>query len=666
MMQLRQTIFAVLVSLAAVSPVARLSANEPTLDPVPRNIARTATITASTEHEHLPGSAVADGRISEQGAALGEVGSWAVLGDKEKGTGEITFAWPAAVQVGEVIYIGRCAWQLEEVFKGYELIAEGQLTPIAKGVFQKVSGPQRISFTPVSTKRLTLRFLTSHGGSNPGANEILIFDKPTTAAQLERILKFAPNTIFSDHVVLQQKLPLRVFGTAVDGEKISVEFRNQKANATAADGKWQVTLPAQLPGEPAELLVRSAAGEYLIRDVLVGEVWVASGQSNMEMPVDVSYWPSRYDGVANAKQEVAAGDHPQLRMFYVPRVASGKQREDTGGQWRVCSPKTVGGFSAVAYFFGRKLNAELKVPVGLVDCSWGATYIEPWTSLDGLKSVPELAEIAQKATTELQEFDQAVAKNSAAPPASHQHQLTRLYNGMVYRLTPFSIRGAIWYQGEGNVGDGMRYFHKMQALIGGWRKAWNQGDFPFLYVQLTPYDYGMYKGSKDPYKLPALWEAQTAALALPNTGMVVTTDISDVKNIHPPNKQEVGNRLAAWALATTYEKPGITFRGPQFREMFVEPGQLRIAFEHCGDGLKSRDDKPLSWFTIAGADQVFHPAEAKIDGKTIVVRSTEAKEPIHVRFAWHKLAEPNLCNSAGLPAIPFRTDSWTVDTGLEK
>ena len=175
----------------------------------------------------------------------------------------------------------------------------------------------------------------------------------------------------------------------------------------------------------------------------------------------------------------------------------------------------------------------------------------------------------------------------------------------------------------------------------------------------------MHKGSKDPYKLPALWEAQTAALSIPNTGMVVTTDISDVKNIHPPNKQEVGDRLARWALATTYKRTDVPYRGPRFRELMVEPGQLRVAFHHGAGDLKSRDGKPLSWFTVAGVDQVFHAAEATIDGNSVTVHSAEVKEPLHVRFAWHKLADPNLCNDAGLPAIPFRTDTWTVQTGLE-
>ena len=284
-----------------------------------QNLATLAAISASSEHEHLPARAVADGRISEPGAALGEVGSWAVLGDKEKGRGEISFTWQQPTRVAEVVYFGRCAWQKEEVFKEYEIYVAGQSGPVAKGELQKVAGPQRIRFAPVTAARLTLKFLSSHGGSNPGANEIMIFSEPLTEEQLNRIVRFAPNTLFNDHVVLQQGQPIRIWGTAADGERVIVEFRGHTAESTTANGKWKVTVPPQKPGEPSEITIRSAAGKFVIRDVLVGEVWIASGQSNMEMPVDASYWPSRYDGVMNAKQEVASAEYPQIRMFYVPR-----------------------------------------------------------------------------------------------------------------------------------------------------------------------------------------------------------------------------------------------------------------------------------------------------------------------------------------------------------
>lgn len=663
----RSCLLAVLIGLSLIARADRgvFAADEP-LGPVPPNLARTAAISASSEQaDEMPARNVADGYISPLGAGQGEIGSWAVIGDKAKGKAEISFTWKQPTEVAEIVYFGRCAWQLEETFKEYEVYVAGKETPVATGEFKKAAGPQRIAFPHVTTTRLTLRFKNSHGGSNPGAAEIMIFPSPIAQAQLDRIIQFAPNSLLGDHVVLQQRQPIRIWGTAIDGEKVAVKFRGRNAEAIAAGGKWQVTLPAETPGAPTEMIIRSAAGEYIIRDVLIGEVWVASGQSNMEMPVDVRYWPSKYDGVVNAKKEVEAGDHPQIRMFYVPRVAEGSPRDDSGGRWRVCSPKTVGGFSAVAYFFARKLNQELKVPVGMIDCSWGATYIEPWTSLEGLRSVAELDDVTKRSTDELGVFQKALAADPAKRPASHQHQPTRLFNGMVHRLTPMRIRGAIWYQGEGNYGDGMRYYHKMRALIGGWREAWGQGQFPFAYVQLTPYKYGMYRGSKDPYKLPAFWEAQTATLAVPNTGMAVTTDISAVENIHPPNKQDVGDRLARWALANTYGRAEMPFCGPRFRYSLIEPGQVRTYFETGGGALRSRDEKPLSWFTVAGDDKVFHPANAVIENNTIVVRSTEVAQPRHVRFAWHQLAEPNLCNAAGLPAIPFRTDAWTVQTGLD-
>jgi sialate O-acetylesterase len=653
------------VRLAGVIALGALSgaSSAAPLGPAAVNLAATATVTASSEQPHLPATAVADGRICRPNAMLGEFGSWAVVGDTAKGQAEISFAWPQPTTVAEVVYVGRCAWGEGETFREYEIRAEGRPEPVARGEFEKRAGPQLVSFAPVETPRLTIAFLSSHGGANPGANEILVFSTPT--ADVERAVAFAPNSIWSDHAVIQRDRPVRVWGTSADGEEIAVEFRGETFRTLAAGTTWQTTLPPQPAGGPHELAITAAGRTTRCRDVLVGEVWVASGQSNMEMPVEPSVWPSKYDGVTDHAAEVKAADVPGIRMFYVPRVASGGPLADTGGRWQVCSPKTVGGFAAVPYFFGRRLHETLGVPIGLVDCSWGATYIEPWTSLDGLHSIAELAEVTAVATKDKAEYDAALAANPAAPPAAHQHQPTRLFNGMVHRLTPYAIRGAIWYQGEGNVGDGMRYFHKLRALVAGWRDAWGEGQFPFLLVQLAPYDYGMYKGSKDPYKLPALWEAQAAAAALPNVDMATITDVSDVKNIHPPDKRSVGERLAEVALAGTYgaDTPS---RGPIYSHYILEPGRIRVALDTGGFRLASRDGKPLSWFTIAGADQVFHPAEADIDGAAVVVRSADVPEPKHVRFGWHKLAEPNLANEAGLPAAPFRTDTWTVQTGLDE
>ena len=627
------------------------------VDDLPANLARSATIEASSvSNDGLAAANVADGRISEAGAGLGEVGSWAVQGDKAHGRGHIIFRWSQPVTVGCLIYFGRTAWSTGEVFKEYEILADNQAKPVAKGAFEKKDGPQHVVFSPVQTRSLTIRFLSSYGGANPGAAEIFLFPARLSETQLARVLRFRVNSLFDDHLVIQRGRPLRVWGTAADGERVAVSYRGIEATDVAAAGKWSVELPAPEVGPPGEIRVHSAAGSYLIRDVLVGEVWVASGQSNMEMPVDVRWWPSRYDGVAHAKEEVARGDHPQIRLFFLPRVASYEAKDDTGGQWQVCTPQTVGGFSAVAYFFARKLNADLKTPIGLIDASWGATYIEPWTPAAAIRSSPELGDTAKRMTDAFAPYDKAVAA-STSPPAAHQHIPSALFNGMIQRLTPFAIRGAIWYQGEGNVGDGMLYYRKMRALIGGWREAWGEGQFPFLYVQLAPYDYGMYKGPKDPYLLPALWEAQTAALSIPNTGMAVTTDISEVRNIHPANKQDVGLRLALWALRDTYGRKNVDCCGPLFSHFLLEGDRVRVYFRHAKGGLISRDGRPLTWFQIAGADHVFHDAEADIDGETVLVRAPSIPKPSAVRFAWHKLAEPNLSNRAGLPAVSFRSDN---------
>jgi sialate O-acetylesterase len=365
-----------------------------------------------------------------------------------------------------------------------------------------------------------------------------------------------------------------------------------------------------------------------LKNILVGEVWVASGQSNMQWPV------SKAD---NAKQEIAAADYPQIRLFDVPRVAAAQPSLDVDAQWRPCTPETVPGFSAVAYFFGRELHKELNVPVGLINTSWGGTRIEPWTPPEGFALVPALADFVERARN---------AQADRGSPAA-------LYNGMVHPLVPFAIRGAIWYQGEANHAEGMVYCDKMKALIGGWRKVWAEGAFPFYYVQLAPFGYNTPPGA-----LAGLWEAQLKTLSVPHTGMAVTVDIANIKDIHPRNKQDVGKRLALWALAHDYGRQGLVCSGPLYRSMAVEGNKVRLTFDHVGGGLASRDGKPLSWFTIAGEDKNFIDARAVIDGDTVVVHSDQVEKPAAVRFGWHKLAEPNLSNREGLPASPFRTDDW--------
>lgn len=459
--------------------------------------------------------------------------------------------------------------------------------------------------------------------------------------------------IFGDHMVLQQKTDAPVWGWADADEEVTVSLGDAKATTKAgADGKWKVKIATPAAGGPHELVVKGK-NEIKLTDVLVGEVWLASGQSNMEWTVRSS---------SNAADEIKAGSHPQIRMIKVGRNPSEKPLEDfqfvpipkdaTSG-WAIASPETVADFSAVGYFFARKLNAELQVPVGIINTSWGGTIAEAWTSREALEA-------------DLLWF-QPILERSKPFKADNPNQASVLYNSMIAPLVPLAIRGAIWYQGESNVGRAEQYAKLFPAMIADWRKAFGQGDFPFLFVQLAPYQYGRGQNISNTGQLAELWEAQSKTLAVsPNTGMAVTTDITTIGDIHPPNKQDVGLRLALWALGTTYGKSDLVYSGPLYDSMAVEDAKIRVKFKHVGGGLVAHGDKPLSHFQIAGEDQKFVAAEAKIDGETIVVSSPDVPKPVAVRFAWDDIAEPNLLNKAGLPASPFRTDSFPMVTAGRK
>lgn len=445
--------------------------------------------------------------------------------------------------------------------------------------------------------------------------------------------------VFGDHMVIQQGQPIVVWGWAEAGEKVSVDLAGNKGEATtASDGKWTVKVMPPAAGGPYELTI-SGKNSVKLSDVLVGEVWLCSGQSNMEWSVQQSL---------NAQDEIAAANHPKIRHIKIPHTPSDKPQDDvnTNG-WQVCSPQTVGSFTAVGYYFGRNLQQALDVPVGLIGSNWGGTRIEPWTPPVGFRQVPALKDIADN----LANFPSRTKNEKTKTEGINQQSPLALYNGMIHPLVPYSIRGAIWYQGESNNGEGMLYHEKMRALIGGWRSLWNREDMPFYFVQLAPWKY-----NADPTNLAGIWEAQLATLSVPNTGMAVTVDIGDVKDIHPRNKQEVGRRLALWALAKTYGKE-LVYSGPLYDSHKIEGDKVRISFKHTGGGLIARDGKSLTHFEIAGEDGKFVPATATIDGATVIVHSDQVAKPIAVRFAWHQEAEPNLSNQEGLPASPFRTKS---------
>jgi len=422
--------------------------------------------------------------------------------------------------------------------------------------------------------------------------------------------------VIGEGMVLQREMPVPVWGWAKPGEKISVTFDNQSVTTkTGEDGRWKVALKQlKASAEPKPMAVRGDSGEAItLKNILVGEVWVGSGQSNMEMHLR---------STQGAAEAIAAAKFPDIRLFHVPKVQKPKPEKDVNAAWKPCTPETVPSFSAVLFYFGRKLHEELKVPIGLINSSWGGSPIEPWT-VAGEKS-------------------------------------GGMYNGMISPLQPFAVRGAIWYQGETNVmhKNGFAYYGKMKALVEGWRKTWGNDNLSFYFVQIAPWSRYV------PGQLPALWEAQVASMKIPGTGMIVTTDLVDnIGDIHPRNKLDVGNRLARWALAKDYGQKDLVYSGPLYKSMKVEGDKIRLCFDHVGGGLVSRDGKPLSEFQIAGADGKFVPAKATIDGQTVVVEADGVASPTQVRFGWHKVANPNLANKEGLPASPFKTDQWKGSGG---
>lgn len=491
--------------------------------------------------------------------------------------------------------------------------------------------------------------------------------------------------VIGDHMVIQQDKPVTVWGWAGKSEPVTVLFNGQERRAVAAaDGTWRVVFdPLKAVDAPLTMTVRGAKSpEIVVKDILVGEVWLCSGQSNMEMS---------FTWMPNPAPEVMRADNPNMRLFLVPKRTADRPKDDVVATWERCSPETVRPFSAVGYYFGLELHKRLGVPVGLIESAWGGTDIEPWTPPVGFAAVPEVKPLLEKQAASYAEYRNALAKALPAwetwahdsrkalaakpalplepmpdlPPNPYDNPQapTTLYNGMIHALTPFAIRGAIWYQGENNRNDGLFYEKKMEALIQGWRTAWKLGDFPFYYVQLAPYSYGYNRETPagdipDFLRLPYIWEAQKNALRLPNTGMAVITDITNLTDIHPANKKDVGYRLSLWARANTYGEKTLVFSGPLYRSMTVDGNLIRLAFDDVGGGLTTNDGQPLKWFEIAGEDRIFHKAEAEIAGDTVVVWSSKVTAPKAVRFGWHQLAVPNLANKEGLPASPFRTDRW--------
>jgi len=424
-----------------------------------------------------------------------------------------------------------------------------------------------------------------------------------------------------------------------------------EAASAGQDGKWMVTLGTPAAGGPYEIVIRGD-DEVVLKGILIGEVWVCSGQSNMQM----SLKGSDDSPMKDSKKEVSAAHYPTIRLFTVSRCLSYTPQTDAGGNWASCTPGSAAGFSAAAYFFGRILEEKLRVPIGLISSNWGGTVAEAWTSGEALRAMPEFDSALNSVDSVRQLPEGAVRYDIMAVkpigPLDHSaNTVSVLYNGMIAPLIPYGIKGVIWYQGESNIGRADQYEKLFPLMITDWRVRWKEGVFPFYFVQIAPFAY-----SGDSTAAAALRDAQRKTMSVPNTGMVVTSDIGDIKNIHPANKREVGRRLAMWALARTYDKKGFEYSGPLYERMRVRGDTVVLSFTHAAGGLTTQGG-PLTGFEIAGGDGRFVPARGKIVGERVLVHSDAVKDPRAVRYDWYATATASLFNRAGLPAASFSSDT---------
>jgi sialate O-acetylesterase len=488
---------------------------------------------------------------------------------------------------------------------------------------------------------------------------------PARSARAEVVLP----DLFSEHMVLQSGTSANVWGWASPGEKVTVTLGSQTQSATAdVTGKWKLKLGNLPPGQSGTLTVKGK-NTLLIPDVIVGEVWLCAGQSNMAFGV--------------GGQEAKPPTLPDFRVFTEESKGEGEPQEKCKGAWVLCSPETVKQISGTAYFFGKNLHENLKQPVGLIVSAVGGTRIESWTSTEVQRRVPELkpqfdalAEklsrynpVTAKAAKEKQlaAFQELVEKAKAAgtrppnpPSAQYDPRASgpgNLFNAKIAPLIPYTLRGAIWYQGEANaetVQEGRFYGRQLPMLIRDWRSRWEQGDFPFAWVQLPKYQHPKFSGWRE------VRESMLKALELPNSGMAVMIDTGEPEKIHPNNKRETGRRLSLWALAKVYGQD-IAYSGPLPAGNTVRGSEIEVSFKHANDGLTAQGGKPLKGFLIAGDSRVWHPAAARIVGDKVLVSSPEVKSPKAVRYAWENVPDCNLFNGAGLPASPFRTDDWPTE-----
>ena len=466
--------------------------------------------------------------------------------------------------------------------------------------------------------------------------------------------------VIADGMVLQQGIAVPLWGAADEGETVTVEIQNQKVTATAKDGKWMVKLAALKAGGPFTLTI-TGKNKIEFKNVLVGEVWLCGGQSNMEWPVSATL---------EADKTIAAASFPQIRLFSVPRLETDKAVNEIKSAWVECSPETVKTFSAVGYFFGRDIHKARNVPVGLIDNAVGGSPAESWMSAEALQADAEYKEFLAAYSSRIETWkanmesyktavEKAKAEGTKPPNAPGKPWMPAgLYNGMVMPIAPFAIKGAIWYQGESNAARAYQYRRLFPDMIRNWRATWGPGDFPFLFVQLAAWGpNGKTLGESD---WAELREAQTMTLkASPKTGQALAIDYGTYDDIHPKNKLPIGQRLALAARAVAYNEK-LTHAGPTYQSVKLKGNQAELSFTSIGKGLEARGvvNGALKGFLIAGEDKVFHEATAEIKGKRIVVTSAAVSNPVAVRYAWAKYPEVNFYNKEGLPAVPFRTDDW--------
>jgi len=477
-------------------------------------------------------------------------------------------------------------------------------------------------------------------------------------------------SIISEGMVLQQGVAIPIWGWAKPSQEITVKIAGQSQKTQAdQDGKWMLRLDPLQAGGPFEMVIESCEESVRFSDVLVGEVWICGGQSNMQWALKDSN---------NGQAEAEAANFPQIRRFATDYANAKKPNEDCKGRWIECNPQTAGDFTAVGYYFAIELQKELNVPVGLIQNAIGGTGVEEWTSREAMMTDDALktffsdfekqsAVLMEQYNQKLQAYNQELelwelakvnGDESSQPPQKPNmptlHKPAGLFNGMIAPIIPYAIAGVIWYQSEQNLGDDLRYSKAFPALITDWRQRWGQNDFPFLFVQLP--NCSTYMSVKGKLHWAMMRQAQEAALSLPKTAMVVTIDVGDPRDIHPRNKRPVGSRLARAARAVAYDMD-VAFMGPKYKSIRIDGVKVFVEFENTDGGLVVKGDT-LTGFALAGEDREFHPAQAEICNGMIVVWSEDVPQPLAVRYAFTDSPECNLYNGEDLPAHPFRTDDW--------